>query len=264
MTVDSWSPLARLLWRTRESAFPAGEFVGQESFVSASEVRWLAGRAGVGTGVSVLDLCCGEAGPGIFVARTFGCRYLGVDADAGSIARARARAVDEGVDAAFEVRTVPPVPRGAFDVVFLLETLLAFADKPALVHEVASALPVGGRFAFTLEAGRPLSAAERAAMPGADTVWLTTLTDLRRALRGAGFRVRSLRDTSHAHRRVVDGLVAAYAGAAPDIRAAASGSALVVDDLLTAHRLWSEWLRTGRVRKFAVVTEKVVQGAPLM
>jgi hypothetical protein len=30
-----------------------------------------------------------------------------------------------------------------------------------------------------------------------------------------------------------------------------------VDELLAAHRLWSDWLATGRVRKIAVVAERV-------
>jgi sarcosine/dimethylglycine N-methyltransferase len=29
-----------------------------------------------------------------------------------------------------------------------------------------------------------------------------------------------------------------------------------LDELLAAHRLWSDWLETGRVRKFAFVAEK--------
>ena len=29
-----------------------------------------------------------------------------------------------------------------------------------------------------------------------------------------------------------------------------------LDELLAAHRLWSEWLATGRVRKLALVTER--------
>ena len=30
-----------------------------------------------------------------------------------------------------------------------------------------------------------------------------------------------------------------------------------LDELLAAHRLWSEWLATGRVRKIALVAERV-------
>ena len=29
-----------------------------------------------------------------------------------------------------------------------------------------------------------------------------------------------------------------------------------LDELLTAHRLWSDWLREGRIRKLALVAEK--------
>ena len=51
------------LERAQATAYPAGEYVGQESFMRAAEVRRLAQKARVGPGVSVLDLCCGVAGP---------------------------------------------------------------------------------------------------------------------------------------------------------------------------------------------------------
>ena len=107
----------------------------------AGEIRALAVRAGIGPGVSVLDLCCGVAGPGGFVTAELGCTYLGVDSSASAIAIARERAA--GLPCRFEVARVPPVPPGPFDVVLLLETMLAFADKQPLLREIASALPVG-------------------------------------------------------------------------------------------------------------------------
>ena len=258
MRVDETGLLDRALWRARASAFPPGEFVGQESFVTATEVLSLAVRAGVAPGVSVLDLCCGVAGPGLHVTRELGCTYLGVDGSPTAIARARRRAADDGLEEArFEVATVPPVPRGPFDVVLLLETLLAFPDKPALLRGVCSALHPGGRFAFTVEEGAPLTGAERRAMPAGDTVWLTSLPDLLAAVERTGLRVRWYAECSSAHRATVDLLVAGYAAAAPDIaREAGVAGRAAVDDLLTSHRLWSRWLREGRVRKFAVVAEK--------
>ena len=63
MRQDDREPFERALRRAREAAFPAGEFAGQESFMTASEIRALAARAGIGPGVSVLDLCCGVGGP---------------------------------------------------------------------------------------------------------------------------------------------------------------------------------------------------------
>jgi len=199
----------------------------------------------------VLDLCCGVAGPGRFLARELGCDYLGVDASASAVAIARSRA--DGLPCRFAVAAVPPLPPGSFDVVLLLETMLAFADKGALVRAVAAALAPGGRFAFTLEEGAPLSAAERAAMPDADTVWLVELDELRAVLARAGLSVAWVEDHSRAHRATAQALADAFAADAGAITAQVGRPAL--DDLLGAHRLWVDWLGSGRVRKLAVVAE---------
>ncbi len=184
MRQDDRAPFDRALHRARVSAYGLGEFVGQESFMSASEIRALAEQAGIGPGVKVLDLCCGVAGPGRFLTGELGCTYLGVDASASAITIARDRARGD-VPCRFAVARIPPLPSGAFDVVLLFETMLAFEDKDALVREVAATLAPGGRFVFTLEEGPPLTAAERAAMPDADTVWLTPLEEMARVT-GAG------------------------------------------------------------------------------
>jgi SAM-dependent methyltransferase len=240
------------LHRARVSAYPAGEFVGQESFMTAGEIRALAVQAGVGPGVSVLDLCCGIAGPGRLLTRELGCAYLGVDASAIALAIARERAGD--LPCRFAIAEIPPVPAGPFDVVLLLETLLAFEDKDALVREVATALRPAGRFAFTLEEGPPLTRAERAAMPDADTVWLTPLDEMTRSLERAGLVVTRQEDHSRAHRALAQALAGAFAADAADIAAQIGRRAL--DELLAAHRLWIEWLEEGRVRKLALVAER--------
>ncbi len=133
----------------------------------------------------------------------------------------------------------------------LLEAMLAVEDKDALVAAVAAALGPGGRFAFTLEEGLPLTAAERAAMPDPDTVWLTPLDELTAALERAGLVVTWQADHSRAHRATAQALADAYAADAAAISAQIGRRAL--GDLLAAHRLWVEWLDTGRVRKLALV-----------
>jgi SAM-dependent methyltransferase len=211
-----------------------------EGFMTAGEIRALALRAGIGPRVTVLDLCCGIGGPGRLLTRELGCAYLGVDASASAIALARERSRD--LPCRFAVAQVPPLPAGPFDVVLLLETMLAFEDKDALVREVAAALRPGGRFAFTLEAGAPLTAAERAAMPDSDTVWLTPLDEMTMLLERAGLAVAWCEDHSHAHRATAQALADAYA---------AEGE----EDLVASHRLWVEWLNEGRVRKLALVAD---------
>ena len=252
MKQDERDLFDKALRRAREAAYEPGEYVEQESFMRAGEIRALAERAAIGRGVSVLDLCCGVAGPGRFLTRELGCSYLGIDSSARAVDIARARA--RGLACRFEVARVPPLPAGAFDVVLLLETMLAFSDKESLVEGVARALPVGGRFAFTLEEGLPLTESERARMPDADTVWLTPLDEMHGVLARNGLVVRWQDDWSGSHRAVADSLIDAFAADATDIASCIGRPAL--DELLAAHRLWSQWLATGRVRKIALVAER--------
>ena len=254
MRQDDRAPFDRALHHARVSAYAPGEFVGQESFMTATEIRALAAQAGVGPGVTVLDLCCGTAGPGCLLARELDCDYLGVDASASAVAIARQRARD--LPCRFAIAQVPPLRAGSFDVVLLLETMLAFEDKDALVREIAATLRPNGRFAFTLEEGPPLTTAERAAMPDADTVWLTRLDEMATSLERAGLDVTWQEDQSRAHGAMAQALADAFAADAGNIAAHIGRRAL--DELLAAHRLWVEWLDEGRVRKLALVAERTV------
>ena len=251
MRQDGRAAIDRALHRARLSAYGPGEFVGQESFMTAAEIRALAVQAGVGPGVTVLDLCCGVAGPGQFLTRELGCAYLGVDASPSAVAIARERASD--LPCRFATARVPPVPAGSFDVVLLLETMLAFEDKEALVREMAAALRPGGHLAFTLEEGGPLTTAERAAMPDADTVWLTPLDEIVTSLERTGLIITWQEDHSRAHLAMALALADAFAADAREIAAQIGRRPL--DELLAAHRLWVEWLDEGRVRKLALVAE---------
>jgi hypothetical protein len=112
----------------------------------------------------------------------------------------------------------------------------------------------GGRFAFTMEAGPPLTKSERERMPDAETVWLTPLPDILTCLERIGLVVRWQEDFTRSHQSVADSLTEAFAADATDIAGQIGRRAL--EELLAAHRLWSEWLREGRVRKIALVAVK--------
>src|SRR5947209_16097120 len=220
--------------------------------MGGGEILALARQAGVAAGVSVLDLCCGIAGPGRFITRQLGCSYLGVDLSSSAIEIARQRAGD--LPCRFEVARIPPLPSGSFEVVLLFETMLAFRDQESLLREISGALAAGGRFAFTMEEGLPLTEAERARMPDADTVWLTPLPEMLACLRRVGLVVRWRGNCSRSHRARAEALINAIAADAENISAQIGQTAL--DELLTAHRLWSDWIEEGRVRKLALVAEK--------
>jgi SAM-dependent methyltransferase len=252
---DDRRPFVEALRHAREVAYEAGEYVEQESFMRATEIRMLGERAGIAAGVSVLDLCCGIAGPGRFLTHEFGCSYLGLDSSPSAVEIARSRALARGLPCRFEVAEIPPLPTGEWQVVLLLETILAFRDKETLVQGISRALPAGGRFAFTLEEGAPLTEAERSRMHDADTVWLTPLDETRALLARASLTVRWQEEWSQAHRTTAESLTHAYTANATAIASRIGRPAL--DELLSAHRVWSEWLGTGRVRKFALVAEKL-------
>ena len=252
MNQDERAPFVRALQRARVSAYAPGEFIGQESFMRAAEIRALARRAGIGPGVSVLDLCCGVGGPGRFITQELDCTYLGVDSSPSAIDIARESAGD--LPCRFQVSRIPPIPPGPFDVVLLFETMLAFPEKETLLQEISRALRPGGRFAFTMEEGPPLTEAERERMPDADTVWLTQLEEMLTCLKRVGLIVRWQGDCGPSHRAVADSLINAFVTDAAAIAGQIGRRAL--EELLAAHRLWSDWLREGRVRKIAVVAEK--------
>ncbi|MBO0816466.1 MAG: class I SAM-dependent methyltransferase, partial [Actinobacteria bacterium] len=115
-------------------------------------------------------------------------------------------------------------------------------------------LPPGGRFACTVEEGRPLTEQERAQMPGADTVWPIELAELTNVLDKAGLTVTWQQEFSSAHQEIAAALARSYQ--ADSLQIAADIGEQATAELIIAHQLWSEWLASGRVRKFAMVAEK--------
>jgi SAM-dependent methyltransferase len=218
----------------------------------AAEIRRLAHQAGVGPGVPVLDLCCGVAGPGRMITAESGCRYLGVDKSGSALATARQLAGE--LPCRFEQAHLPPLPRGRFEVVLLLETMLAFPDKEVLVADVARTLEPGGRFAFTVEEGLPLSRQEQRLMPAADTVWPVELAALTDMLRTAGLAVTWQQEYSSAHHAMATALLGSYRADSAEIAGQIGEQATA--ELITVHQVWKNWLGSGRVRKFALVAEK--------
>ena len=68
MRQDQRGPFVAGLEHARVAAYPPSEYVGQEGFMRAGEIRHVADRARIGPDTSVLDLCCGVAGPGRLIA----------------------------------------------------------------------------------------------------------------------------------------------------------------------------------------------------
>jgi sarcosine/dimethylglycine N-methyltransferase len=221
-----------------------GEYVGQESFMSAREILDLARAAGVDARTRVLDLCCGSGGPALLLARQTGCRIVGIDRSSEATHLARTSAEHQGLDrrATFIVAEAlcHPIDAASFDAVLLYETMLAFEDKRRLVRVVRKLLRPGGRFGLTFEEGRPLSSAERRRFPEGEEVWLTPESEFRELLEAIGFQIRWVEDHTASHAEVAGRLAAALqSDRATIVEALGSQTS---NELIMAHERWAEWL----------------------
>ena len=91
-------------------------------------------------------------------------------------------------------------------------------------------------------------------MPGAETVWPIELAELTGVLCNARLTVIWRQEYSSSHHAMATALLRSYRADSPQIAGEIGTQAIA--DLITAHQLWSDWLGSGRVRRFAMVAEQ--------
>ena len=153
------------------------------SLVTWSDLRQIMRELRISEGESLLDLACGEGGPGLWIARETGVSLTGVDISPVAIehARARARVMGLGGDATFRVGTfaATDLPGASVDGVMSIDALWLAPDKGAAMREVSRVLRPSKRFVFTTWDFGP------------ETHEPDQLPDHRPVLQEAGFEVRS-------------------------------------------------------------------------
>jgi len=127
----------------------------------------LADKAGIGSGMTGVDLCCCTGGGMRFLTKFRGVeRMTGVDATPRMIEKGRPRCIRDGVAdrIAYVLADVcaTGLPAGQADFVWGEDAWCYVADKPQLVREAARLVRPGGMIAFTdwLEGDNGLTAAE--------------------------------------------------------------------------------------------------------
>ena len=206
--------------------------------MTAGEIRALAVRRHRPRGHGAGPVLAASAEARRFLTRELGCVYLGVDASAApSPSPASSRATCRAA------ATARPRPQAAPSTSCSCSrrcspsrTRTRWCATSPRRSGPAGASPSRWR------RGRR-STAERAAIPDADTVWLTPLDEMATSLGRAGLVVAWQEDHSRAHRAMAQALGDAFAADAEDIAAQIGRRAL--DELLAAHRLWIEWLDEG-------------------
>lgn len=148
---------------------------------------------GMEPGQEVLVAACG---PGVtleYFVREFGVHGSGVDFDEALVARAEARAREEGISASLQVQQAPmdalPYRDGVFDVAVAEMGLAAHADPEAAIREVVRAVRPGGRIVLVQLVWRaPVDPMRREVLSRhLGTVPLMTM-EVKKILRDAGVR----------------------------------------------------------------------------
>lgn len=142
--------------RVRHGRASAAGFFDMQAAVGISKhmggldaTRELLAMCGVQDAHEILDVGCGIGAGPVYVAKTFGCRVVGVDRSSGMVDWARRRARHEGVESRVEVCTADvlalPFRDNRFDVV-LCESVLDFVtDKEGAIRECIRVTKPGGR-----------------------------------------------------------------------------------------------------------------------
>ena len=79
----------------RQAAF--GEDIGQNSWLTADELRTFCQWLGVDTSTELLEVASGSGGPALFTVETTGCRLFGVDLHNEGVAAANRAAQERGL-----------------------------------------------------------------------------------------------------------------------------------------------------------------------
>lgn len=119
---------------------------------------------GIGPGVRVLEGGCGVGVTSVYMARELGASVTGVDLYPAMIARARERAIRQGVAGAIDFQVADlhklPFEPAAFDAV-ICESVVAFAaDKQQVVNELVRVARPGGHVGLTEGVWKPDAPAE--------------------------------------------------------------------------------------------------------
>ena len=134
------------------AAFRKGQAgINRPAFLSDLVERWIPAAADIharlrSTSPRVADVGCGAGWSTIAVARAFpNATVIGFDADAASIADARANAAAQQVDVEFQSRDAATIANaGRFDLILVLEALHDMARPADVLRSLGRALAPGG------------------------------------------------------------------------------------------------------------------------
>ena len=176
------------------------EGIDPYSFTTPSELDLIAGLLEIGPGVTLVDIACGQGGPGLWIAQRTGVNLIGVDFSPIGVAQAEKRAAAMSLsDRALYVvadAAATGLPSADGGAAMSIDALQMMPDRAAVLEEIHRILRVDARFALTTwepRAGDPDKSENANNQP------------LRTLLQGAGFNVE-LYQTTPGWRRIAKAL----------------------------------------------------------
>jgi SAM-dependent methyltransferase len=123
------------------------------SFTTKSELNLIADLLQVGPSMTVVDVACGQGGPGLWVARRTGSRLVGIDSSAEGVRQAVVRAAAMGLAkrSRFVVADAAAtgLPDESADAAMSIDAIQLMPHKAAVVAEVRRVLRRSALFVFT-------------------------------------------------------------------------------------------------------------------
>ncbi len=131
-----------------------GEDIGQNSWLTADELRVFCEWLELSGSSDVLEVASGSGGPALFMAATTGCRVTGVDMHEAGVAAgseaARERGLTERVRfVCADARERLPFEDGMFDAIICIDSINHLYERAAVLRDWYRLVRPGGRILFT-------------------------------------------------------------------------------------------------------------------
>lgn len=131
-----------------------GEDIGQNSWLTADEMRRFHEMLELTSESEVLEVASGSGGPALFTAQTTGCRITGVDINEHAIAHANRMAILRALDARVRFQRVDasgtlPFAPDSFTAIICIDSINHLPDRWKVLAEWYRLLRPGGRVLFT-------------------------------------------------------------------------------------------------------------------
>jgi len=180
-----------------------GEDFGQTSWVTTAESREIPTLLKLSNESSVLEIGCGSGGYAVHLAKSLGCRILGLDINAEGVRNANVLAEQAKVGATarfqqFDVSQPLPAKDGTFDAIYSNDVLCHVPHRGHVLSNLFRVLNPGGRFLFSdaLVIGGLVSHEEIATRSSIGLYFFSPTGENERFIKQAGFNLLEARDTT--------------------------------------------------------------------